>query len=226
MTHPTGRTADHAIDPIYLDRWSPRAFTGEAMPQETLLSLFEAARWAPSAANGQPWRFVYGHRGTEAFERIYNTLDEGNRRWADKAAVLAVIISQTHRANAAGEMRPAYTHAFDTGAAWAYLALEATRAGYHSHGMGGIDREKGKRSPRRTREFSRRGGSGDRQNRAQGDTAGGPHETRGTERAQEGGRVRLRGAIRALKRLALCHQPRAKARGSTVAVEAWMAGSG
>jgi nitroreductase len=142
MTHPTGRIAEHAIAPHFLDRWSPRAFTGEAMPQATLLSLFEAARWAPSAANGQPWRFVYGHRGTEAFETIYNTLDEGNRRWADKASVLVVIISQTHRKSADGEMRPAYTHAFDTGAAWAYLALEATRAGYHAHGMGGIDREK------------------------------------------------------------------------------------
>ena len=142
MTQDTGRTADHAIDPIFLDRWSPRAFTGEAMPQETLLSLFEAARWAPSAANGQPWRFVYGHRGTEAFETIYETLDEGNRRWAGKASVLAAIISQTHRKTAAGEMRPAYTHAFDTGAAWAYLALQAIRAGYHAHGMGGIDREK------------------------------------------------------------------------------------
>jgi nitroreductase len=142
MTHPTGRSAEHAIDPIFLDRWSPRAFTGEAMPQETLLSLFEAARWAPSAANGQPWRFVYGHRGTEAFQTIYDTLDEGNRRWADKASVLIVIVSQTHRKNADGEMRPAYTHAFDTGTAWGYLALQATHAGYHAHGMGGINREK------------------------------------------------------------------------------------
>jgi nitroreductase len=142
MTHPTGRSADHAIDRIFLDRWSPRAFTGEAMPQDTLLSLFEAARWAPSAGNGQPWRFIYGHRGTAAFDTIYNTLDEGNRRWADKASVLAVIVSQTHRKNADGEMRPIYTHAFDTGAAWAYLALQATRAGYHAHGMGGIDRAK------------------------------------------------------------------------------------
>lgn len=144
MTHPTGRTADHAIAPIFLDRWSPRAFTGEAMPQDTLLSLFEAARWAPSAANGQPWYFVYGHRGTAAFQTIYDTLDEGNRRWADKAAVLIVIVSQTHRKNAAGEMRPAYTHAFDTGTAWGYLALQAIHAGHHTHGMGGIDRDKAK----------------------------------------------------------------------------------
>lgn len=142
MTHPTGRIADHVIDPVFLDRWSPRAFTGEAMPHETLLSLFEAARWAPSAANGQPWRFIYGHRGTAAFDTIHGTLDEGNRRWADKASVLVVIVSQTHRKSADGEMRAAYTHAFDTGAAWAYLALQATRAGYHVHGMGGLDRAK------------------------------------------------------------------------------------
>ena len=136
------RTADHAIDPRFLERWSPRAFTGEIISEGELAVLFEAARWAPSAANGQPWRFVYGHRGSEAFDTIYNTLDEGNRRWADKASVLVVIVSQTHRKNADGEMRPAYTHAFDTGAAWAYFALQAIHAGYHAHGMGGIDRSK------------------------------------------------------------------------------------
>jgi len=142
MTHDTGRIADHPVDPLFLDRWSPRAFTGEAMPQEVLLTLFEAARWAPSAGNGQPWRFVYGHRGTEAFERILATLDDGNRRWAPNASVLAVIVSRTHRRNAAGELRPAYTHAFDTGAAWGYLALQARLGGYHAHAMGGIDRER------------------------------------------------------------------------------------
>ena len=59
-----GRTADHDIDPIFLNRWSPRAFTGEAMPDEVLMSLFEAARWAPSASNIQPWLFVYARRGS------------------------------------------------------------------------------------------------------------------------------------------------------------------
>ena len=142
MTHPTGRTADHPIDPVFLDRWSPRAYTGEDMPHETLLSLFEAARWAPSAANGQPWRFVYGHRGTKAFDTIYDTLDDGNRRWADKASVLVVIVSATHRKTADGEMRSVFTHAFDTGTAWGYLALQAVHCGYYAHGMGGIDRAK------------------------------------------------------------------------------------
>jgi nitroreductase len=142
MTENNLRTADHPVDRLFLDRWSPRAFTGEAMPAPTLLSLFEAARWAPSAANSQPWRFVYGHRGTSAFEQIFSTLDDGNRRWAGNASVLAVIISQTHRPTASGEMRAAYTHAFDAGAAWCALALQATLMGFHTHAMGGIDRQK------------------------------------------------------------------------------------
>ncbi len=137
-----GRTADHDIHPVFLERWSPRAFTGEAMPQDDLLALFEAARWAPSASNRQPWRFVYAHRGTEAFQAILSTLDEGNRRWTPDAAVLAVIISKTHNRTASGELRPAYTHAFDTGAAWCALALQATFSGYHVHAMAGIDRDK------------------------------------------------------------------------------------
>lgn len=137
-----GRKADHDIHPVFLQRWSPRAFTGEAMPHEDLLRLFEAARWAPSASNRQPWRFVYAHRDTDAFEAILGTLDEGNRRWTPKASVLAVILSKTHNLTAAGELRPAYTHAFDTGAAWSALALQATLAGYHVHAMAGIDRDK------------------------------------------------------------------------------------
>lgn len=141
MTESNHRSADHPIDPLFLNRWSPRAFTGESMPPEALATLFEAARWAPSSGNGQPWFFVYGHRGTDAFDRIHRTLDDGNRRWTDKASVLAVILSRTHRRAQTGELRPAYTHAFDTGAAWHALALQATLSGYHVHAMGGIDRE-------------------------------------------------------------------------------------
>lgn len=141
MTESNNRIADHPIDPLFLNRWSPRAFTGEPMPPEALATLFEAARWAPSSGNGQPWFFVYGHRGTEAFDRIYRTLDEGNRRWTPMASVLAVILSRTHRRASSGELRPAYTHAFDTGAAWHALALQAILSGYHAHAMGGIDRE-------------------------------------------------------------------------------------
>jgi hypothetical protein len=63
-TSANGRTAEYDVDPLFLERWSPRAFTGEAMPDGELMTLFDAARWAPSAFNGQPWRFVYAHRET------------------------------------------------------------------------------------------------------------------------------------------------------------------
>lgn len=142
MPEINGRTADHEVHPVFVERWSPRAFTGETMPQEDLLRLFEAARWAPSASNRQPWRFVYAHRGTHAFGAILDTLDTGNQRWAQNAAVLAVILSKTHNLSASGELRPAYTHAFDTGAAWMSLALQAAISGYFAHAMAGIERDR------------------------------------------------------------------------------------
>ncbi len=64
MTASNPRQPDHAIDPLFTERWSPRAFTGEAVPESELLRMFEAARWAPSSYNSQPWRFVYALRGT------------------------------------------------------------------------------------------------------------------------------------------------------------------
>lgn len=203
MTRSNGRVADHTIDPVFLDRWSPRAFTGETMPHETLLSLFEAARWAPSAGNGQPWRFVYGHRGSEAFDRIYGTLDEGNRRWADKASVLAVIVSQTHRKSADGAMRPAYTHAFDTGAAWACLALQAIHSGYYAHGMGGIDRDRAMEVLGIPEGFRVGSGGRHRQDRPEGDPAGRPDEARSGEHAQAGRGVRFGRPLRFLSQLAI-----------------------
>ncbi len=145
MTEINHRRADHPIHSIFLERWSPRAFTGEEISETDLLALFEAARWAPSASNLQPWRFVYGRRGTEHFERLLDTLDEGNQRWAKNASALVVILSRTHRPTSTGEARPSYTHAFDTGAAWFALALQAQLAGWHAHGMGGIDRERAMR---------------------------------------------------------------------------------
>ena len=142
MTEINHRIADHPIHSIFLERWSPRAFTGEEISQEELLALFEAARWAPSASNIQPWRFVYARRGTEHFASMLETLDEGNQRWAKKASALVIVLSKTHRLTSAGEVRPAYTHAFDTGAAWFALALQAQLAGWHAHAMAGVDRDK------------------------------------------------------------------------------------
>lgn len=142
MTESNHRTADHPIDTMFLKRWSPRAFTQEEIGEEELLSLLEAARWAPSASNNQPWRFVYARRGTEHFATVLDILNESNQRWAKHAAALVIVISKTHTQAASGEMRATYTHAFDTGAAWFSFALQTTVAGWHAHAMAGIDRDK------------------------------------------------------------------------------------
>ena len=133
------RTAEFDADPMFLERWSPRAFTGEAMPNEALMALFEAAHWAPSAFNGQPWRFVYAHRGTEDFDRLLDVLIPYNQAWAKNASVLMFAISDRFRRAEGREPAPVRSHSFDTGAAWAYLALQASRSGWAAHGMAGFD---------------------------------------------------------------------------------------
>ena len=138
MTTFMGRQSDHPIEQIILERWSPRAYTGETIPQDVLLSVFEAARWAPSSYNSQPWRIAYGLRGTEAFNRILATLNDANQSWAQAASVLAVIASKTTMAPFGKEM-PSYSHSFDAGAAWQNIGLQATALGWHVHGMSGFD---------------------------------------------------------------------------------------
>jgi nitroreductase len=135
------RRSDYPIDPLFLDRWSPRAMSGEEITETELLTLFEAARWAPSSYNGQPWRILYARRDTGHWTLFFNLLVEFNQTWAKNAAALAVLISkETFDHN--GE--PAITHSFDTGAAWANLALQGTLDGLVIHGMQGFDYEKAK----------------------------------------------------------------------------------
>ncbi len=134
-----GRTADHDIDPIFLNRWSPRAFTGEALPRAALMSLFEAARWAPSAFNLQPWRFVYAERDTPDWERLLSVLIEYNQAWVRGASVLVFVVSDRFRRKAGAAPEPLYSHSFDAGAAWACLALQAHHMGLAAHGMTGFD---------------------------------------------------------------------------------------
>ena len=133
------RRAAHPIDRIFLDRWSPRAMSGEAIAEEDLMVLFEAARWAPSAYNNQPWRILYARRGGEHWALFQSLLVEANRTWADKAAALLLFVSKTtfdHNG------KPSRTHSYDTGAAWENLALQATLRGYVIHGMQGFDYER------------------------------------------------------------------------------------
>ena len=135
-----GRTPDHLIRPLFLKRWSPRAFTGAPMPAEELARIFEAARWAPSSYNSQPWRFLYAHRDTPHWPVFLGLLGESNQSWAKNAAVLIVAVSKTTmRPPGRDEDIPSYSHSFDTGAAWCNLALQATAMGWHAHGMVGFD---------------------------------------------------------------------------------------
>jgi nitroreductase len=134
------RTADHTINPLFLDRWSPRAFDGSDLPEADLMSIFEAARWAPSAFNSQPWRFLYARRGDADWERFLDLLIPFNQSWAHSASVLVYILSDSLPfTDKAGEPLASHSHSFDAGAAWLSLALQATHMGYRAHGMTGVD---------------------------------------------------------------------------------------
>ena len=140
MSHP--RVPEHAIDPQFTERWSPRAFTGEPIDEAALLGLLEAARWAPSASNVQPWRFLYGRAGTPAFQPILDGLVPFNQGWAARASALIVVLSKTTSVapgQSPAQAKPNAWHAFDAGAAWMSLALQAHLAGWITHGMGGFD---------------------------------------------------------------------------------------
>lgn len=137
------RQSEHPVEPLFLERWSPRAFTSEEIPQAELNSIFEAARWAPSSFNSQPWRFLYARRGTPAFDTFLSLLVPFNQQWAQNAAVLVFVVSaRSFVRPGTSEPVPARSHSFDTGAAWANLALQATKLGWRAHGMGGFDVEK------------------------------------------------------------------------------------
>ena len=131
------RKPDYDVAPLFYTRWSPRAMTGEVMSKEELLPLFEAARWAPSSFNNQPWRFVVA-TGKEK-KKFMEFLGDFNRQWCKNASALVVIVSSNLFDY---NKTPSKTHSFDTGAAWMSLALEGARRGYVVHGMEGFDYDK------------------------------------------------------------------------------------
>ena len=135
------RKADHPIESLLLDRWSPRAMSGEEIPEAELLRLFEAARWAPSSFNAQQWRALYARRGTEHWPIFLGLLVEGNKAWAKNAAVLILFISRT-TFEYNGE--PSVSHSYDTGAAWENFALQGFHQGLVVHGMEGFDYDRAK----------------------------------------------------------------------------------
>ncbi|MDE8652948.1 nitroreductase family protein [Novosphingobium album (ex Liu et al. 2023)] len=130
--------ANPRVEKLFVDRWSPRAFDGSEIPQADLDVIFEAAGWAPSAFNAQPWTFLYARRGDANWDRFLSLLVEFNQGWAKDASVLVFVVSDTQMRSEKGNSDN-HSHSFDAGAAWAQMALQATAMGYHAHGMTGVD---------------------------------------------------------------------------------------
>src|SRR2546428_3615641 len=133
------RKPDHPIDLLFIRRWSPRAMSGEPLSEKEFLTLFEAARWAPSTYNEQEWRFLYARRDTPHWFTFFDLLVEGNQAWCKNAAVLVVVLA--HKVFAKNG-KPNPVHLFDCGSAWENVALQATAMGLVAHGMQGFDFEK------------------------------------------------------------------------------------
>ncbi|HEX8835030.1 MAG TPA: nitroreductase family protein [Abditibacteriaceae bacterium] len=129
------RKADYPVDAAFLNRWSPRAYSPREVEEEKLMSVFEAARWAASSFNEQPWRFIIA-RSAEDRKRFVDFLAPPNQSWAKNAPVLVLVVSKkTFSHNGS----PNKTYQFDAGAASAYLALGAQLNGLIAHGMAGFD---------------------------------------------------------------------------------------
>lgn len=137
MTPRTAQTSAPVLDTL-AERWSPRSFDAEhSFPEGALRGVLEAARWAPSANNSQPWRFIVARRGSVTFARIEDALVGFNREWAGRAAALIVNVAEVE--DAKGKARP--WAEYDLGQAVAHLSVQAHAEGFHTHQMGGFDRE-------------------------------------------------------------------------------------
>ena len=130
------RTADHPIDTLFLDRGRRGRCRESRSTSGELLTLFEAARWAPSSGNSQPWRFLYARRETEHWPLFFDLLVDGNKVWCHSGAALVVFISKSTNDRTG---KPLVTHSYDTGAAWVSLALQGWLKGLVVHGMAGFD---------------------------------------------------------------------------------------
>jgi nitroreductase len=129
---------DYPVHPLIAARWSPRAYDTRPVEKEKLQRIFEAARWAASSSNLQPWNFLIGIRGDEVYEKIFGTLVEFNQLWAVNAPLLVLAISKT--TNQRGEPNKYYD--YDLGQAVAMLSLQAISEGIYAHQMGGFDASK------------------------------------------------------------------------------------
>jgi len=130
---------EHPVHEVIQNRWSPRAFGGQTIPAAVLRSLFEAARWAPSSSNQQPWAYIVATKDDqENFDKILSVLVPFNAGWAKEASALAIAVAELKFANG-NPNRNAY---YDVGAASLQLSIEATARGLVVHQMAGYDPEK------------------------------------------------------------------------------------
>jgi nitroreductase len=129
--------AIEGVLPAIHKRWSPRSFADRDVPHAELKKVFEAARWAPSSFNEQPWRFIVGTRGSETWKKIHDSLMPFNQQWAGKAPVLILGTAKTRFSH---NDSPNGVAVFDLGAATAYLVLQASVLGLATHQMAGYDR--------------------------------------------------------------------------------------
>ena len=141
MTSPIDREVGSPVAPFILNRWSPRAFRPDEITQAELLKLLDAGRWAPSAYNAQPWRFIYARRNTSDWERFLSWFIPFNRSWAENASAIVYVVSRSvTNSPSTGEPVEAPSHAFDAGAASVLIQLQANQNGWFTHPISGFDK--------------------------------------------------------------------------------------
>lgn len=128
-------STDHPIHPMLASRWSPRAFSARLLDSDTIASMFEAARWSPSANNLQPWAFIYAERRTPDFEVLCGCLKESNALWARNAALLGLALERPAKPDGSPNAHARY----DLGQAVAHMTFQACALGLHIHQMAGFD---------------------------------------------------------------------------------------
>ena len=191
------RTPDHPIEPIFLDRWSPRAMSGEPLDEGELMRLFEAARWAPSTYNEQEWRFLYARRDSPHWPAFFGLLVEANQAWCGKAAVLMVVLS--HKVFAR-DGRPNPVHTFDAEAGLREPGGTGRHDGPGRPRHGGLRPEQGAGDAPGSRRLRGRGDGRGRPPGRPGRAAAPAPGDRGALRPQARGRARPRGDVRVLER--------------------------
>jgi nitroreductase len=143
VNHLKHAPAVDGVLPIFHSRWSPRSFSDREVSHEDLVKVFEAARWAASSYNEQPWRFLVGIRGSETYRKIFDSLMALNQAWAKAAPVLILGVAKTKFSHSDAPNRVAL---YDLGAAASYLTLQAAAIGLATHQMGGFNAETARKS--------------------------------------------------------------------------------